>query len=83
MRKRFAASWYRSGGAVDSEEGFFSFYLRACRALEQGFLAGGQGPLADSVRRYLGLLGAAECMDELDKPRGRVWLTIKFSLSLR
>jgi hypothetical protein len=70
MRKRFAASWYRSGGAVDSEEGFFSFYLRACRALEQGFLAGGQGPLADSVRRYLGLLGAAECMDELDKPRG-------------
>ena len=69
MRKRFSAAWQRLGGFVDRGEGFDAFYLRACRALGQGFSAGGGGALGASIRRHLALLAMPSCMDELDSLR--------------
>eukprot|EP00438_Fugacium_kawagutii_P025458 Skav225622 [mRNA] locus=scaffold4894:165489:171342:- [translate_table: standard] len=54
------------GGNHGEAEAFNVFHLRACRALSQGFAAGGGGALGLCMRRHLSLLAHSGCMDELD-----------------
>lgn len=63
------ASWQRLGGSSGEVEGFSTFYLRFCRALELAVQAAGQGSLVDCMRRHLGLLSMPRSMDELDSCR--------------